>query len=259
MANSETVLDTRDEMTTTLKPLALAAAGRTGADIERLIREARQKARREKRTLSYTDIHTALTAGQAAMSPELIWRIAIHESGHALTRTMLGIGSVLTMSIGNGAGGFVESERSTNLIETEDWVQKQIACMLAGQAAEKLILGDTVVGSGGVEQSDLARATKLALDAETVLGFGQVHPLLYRSTDEQRSILSLDRQLSQHVNARLETAQAMALSLLSHHRQALLALAMRLAEAKVLDGTEVRELLGREMNAAAKGANNAVL
>lgn len=259
MDNSETVLDARDLMTTALKPLALAAAGSTGADIERLIREARQKARRGKRELTYRDIHAALTTGQATMSPELIWRIAIHESGHALTRTMLGIGSVLTMSIGNGAGGFVESERSANVIETEDWLQRQIACILAGQAAEKLILGDTVVGSGGVKQSDLARATKLALDAETVLGFGQVHPLLYRSADEQRSILSLDRQLAQHVNTRLEAAEALATSLLSHNRQALLALATRLVEAKVLDGIEARELLGRELNAAASSAANAAL
>jgi len=259
MGNSNTSPGSHDGMITALKPLALAAAGRTGADIERLIREARQKARRENRTLSYSDIHAALSADQATMSPELIWRVAIHESGHALTRTMLGSGPVLTMSIGNGAGGFVESERSANVIETEDWLQKQIACMLAGQAAEKLILGDTVVGSGGIEQSDLARATKLALDAETVLGFGQVRPLLYRSADEQRTILSLDRELAQHVNARLEAAQTMAMSLLSCHRQALLALATRLAEAKVLDGTEVRDLLEREMNTAAKGTDNTVL
>jgi SpoVK/Ycf46/Vps4 family AAA+-type ATPase len=67
-----------------LKPLALAAAGKTGADIERHIREARQKARREKRPLTYTDIHEALSVGQTAMPPELIWRIAVHEAGHAL-------------------------------------------------------------------------------------------------------------------------------------------------------------------------------
>jgi cell division protease FtsH len=257
MAESNTSLDASGIINTALKPLALAAAGRTGADIERLVREARQKARRERRKLTYSDIHAALTADQAALSPELIWRIAVHESGHALTRTVLGIGSVLIMSIGNGFGGFVESERSADVIETGDWLQKQIACKLAGRAAEKLIFGDTVIGSGGVEESDLARATKLALDAETAFGLGQVHPLLYRSGDVQSSILSLDRELARNVNSRLETAEALAMGLLSHNRGALLALATRLADVKVLDGAEVRELLDRHLTRSTSGSSSA--
>jgi ATP-dependent Zn protease len=257
MAESSTSLDAPVVINTALKPLALAAAGRTGADIERLIREARQKARRERRKLTYSDIHAALTADQAALSPELIWRIAVHESGHALTRTILGIGSVLTMSIGNGFGGFVESERSADVIETGDWLQKQIACKLAGRAAEELIFGDTVIGSGGVEQSDLARATKLALDAETAFGLGQVHPLLYRSAEVQSSILSLDRELARNVNSRLEAAEALAMGLLSANRDALLALATRLADVKVLDGAEVRELLDRHLTRSTIGSASA--
>jgi hypothetical protein len=79
-----------------LQQLALAAAGKTGADIERLIREARQKARREKRQLTYTDIHEALTAGQTTMPPELVWRIAVHEAGHALAWTLFDIAIVQT-------------------------------------------------------------------------------------------------------------------------------------------------------------------
>lgn len=257
MTESNTSPNALDVMIRALRPLALSAAGRTGADIERLIREARQKARRERRKLTYSDIHAALTADQAALSPELIWRIAVHESGHALTRTMLGIGSVLTMSIGNGFGGFVESERSTDVIETGDWLQKQIACKLAGHAAEKLIFGDTLIGSGGVEQSDLARATKLALDAETAFGLGQVHPLLYRSAEVQSSILSLDRELAKNVNTRLEAAEVLAMGLLSQNHDALLALAKRLAESKVLDGNEVRELLDRHLTRSTSGSSSA--
>jgi len=233
-----------------LQPLALAAAGRTGADIERLIREARQKARREKRQLTYSDIHVALTAGQAAMPPELIWRIAVHEAGHALAWTAFDIATVLTVTIGNGSGGFVESDMRRDVIQTEVWLNQMIACALAGRAAEELIFGDCVLGSGGSEMSDLARATKLATDAEANLGFGQAHPLLYRSVEDQPSILSLDRQLAQHVDARLVAAEAMASKLLSQERNALVALATRLAEAKTMDGAEVRALLAREMSAA---------
>lgn len=233
-----------------LQPLALAAAGKTGADIERLIREARQKARREKRPLTYSDIHSALTAGQLAMPPELVWRIAVHEAGHALAWTAFDIATVQTVTVGNGSGGFVESDMRTDVVQTEEWLNQMIACALAGRAAEKLVFGDCVLGSGGSETSDLAHATRLATDAESNLGFGQAQPLLYRSVEAQPSILSLDRQLAQHVHNRLEAGEALAIKLLSQHRSALLALATRLAHAKTLDGSEVRTLLALEMNVA---------
>ena len=237
-----------------LQPLALAAAGRTGADIERLIREARLKARREKRPLTYSNIHEALTAGQSTMPPELIWRIAVHEAGHALAWTVFDIAIVRTVTVGSGSGGFVESDLRGDVIQTEEWLNKMIACALAGRAAERHIFGDCTVGSGGTEMSDLARATRLATDAEANLGFGRAQPLLYRAVEAQSSILLLDRQLAQHVDARLVAAEALATGLLSRHHPALLALATRLAEAKSLDGGEVRALLAREMDAATSTA-----
>jgi SpoVK/Ycf46/Vps4 family AAA+-type ATPase len=118
--------------------LALAAVGKTGADIERLIREARQKARREKRQLTYTDIHAALTAGQTAMPPELIWRIAVHEAGHALAWTAFDIAIVQTATVGNGSGGFVESEmRQGCQFRPRTWLNQDDCCALAGQGGRK--------------------------------------------------------------------------------------------------------------------------
>ncbi|MGJ8572369.1 MAG: ATP-dependent Zn protease [Hoeflea sp.] len=245
------------DVNSALLPLALAAAGSTGADVERLVREARQKARRERRQLTYSDIHAALTAGQAAMPPELIWRIAVHEAGHALAWTAFDLATVLTVTVGNGSGGFVESEMRRGVVQTQSWLNQTIACVLAGQAAEKLIFGEAGVGSGGNERSDLARATRFATDAETNVGFGRAQPLLYRSLEEQPSMLSLDRQLAQHVHDRLEASERMALELLSRHHHALLALATRLAETKTLDGGEVRALLTQEMNNATPGSKKA--
>jgi hypothetical protein len=94
----------------------------------------------------------------------------------------------------------------------------------------------------------------LATDAEANLGFGQAQPLLYRSVEAQPSILSLDRQLAQQVHSRLEAGEALATGMLSQHRGALLALATRLADAKTLDGSEVRSLLAQEMNAVTPGS-----
>ena len=227
-----------------LKQLAMAAFGRTGADIERLTREARQKARRQNRQMTYSDISSSLTAGQDVMSVELLWRIAVHESGHALAWVGFDVGSVLTVTVGNGSGGFVDSKIKQGVIQNEAWLNKMLACTLAGHAAEMLIFGDATIGSGGNDQSDLARATKLALDAETSLGLGKILPLLYRQTNDQTPILLHDRQLAQHVHTRLEVAEGMATDLLSKHRDVLLLLAKRLAVAKTINGDEVHELLG---------------
>ena len=232
-----------------LKPLAMSALGRTGADIERLIREARQKARRQKRKLTYADINDALCAGQNTMSEELLWRIAIHESGHALAMIGLNLGTIQTISVGTGAGGFVESDIKRHAIQGEDWINRMLAFTLAGRTAEMLVLGSTGMGSGGTDNSDLAQATNLALDAETNLGFGERHPLLYHRFQDQSLILSQDRQLADLVHTRLKAAEAMANDLLNQNRDALLQLAKRLATEKVLDGDEVQNLIGKKMRA----------
>ncbi|MBO6920476.1 MAG: ATP-dependent Zn protease [Rhizobiaceae bacterium] len=231
-----------------LKPLAMSALGNTGADIERLIREARQKARRQKRKLNYDDIKDALSPGQNSMSEELLWRIALHESGHALAMIGFDLGTIRTISVGIGAGGFIESNIRQHATQDEDWISRMLAFTLAGRAAEMLVLGSTGMGSGGTDNSDLAQATHLALDAETNLGFGKHHPLLYRRFKDQSLMLSQDHQLAQRVNTRLEAAEAMAKKLLNQNRDVLLELANRLATAKVLDGAEVQNLIGRNMN-----------
>lgn len=230
-------------MQAALKPLALAAAGRTGADIERVIREARQKARRQNRQMTYDDIMAALTAGQSSMGPELLWRVAVHESGHAFVISLLKIADIQTVSVGTGQGGFVDSLPKTGMVENNDWLQKLIACLLAGRAAEKLIFGDTGIGSGGTSASDLARATKLATDAEASFGLGHHHPLLYRAVNDSSSILSFDKQLASDVHKRLVQAELIASKLLSKNREQLLLLARHLADSKVVDGDELRQLL----------------
>jgi cell division protease FtsH len=64
-----------------LKTLARKAQGLTGADIERWVREARQKARREGRKLAYGDLESLLAGAKPARSTALRMRIAVHEAG----------------------------------------------------------------------------------------------------------------------------------------------------------------------------------
>lgn len=231
-----------------LKKLAMSALGKTGADVERLIREARQKARRQERQITYADIHEALSADQQRMSTELLWRISIHEAGHALALISFELGTIQTMSVGNGAGGHIESQLNQYIIHDEKWVNEMLAFTLAGRAAEILIFGDAAMGSGGSEKSDLALATSLAIRAETSLGFGQQHPLLYRNIVDQTLLLTRDKRLAQQVHKRLGAAEKMGSDLLAQHEDVLRFLANELSARKALDGEDVRTLIGSKLS-----------
>ncbi|MBX9459673.1 MAG: hypothetical protein KL863_28635 [Rhizobium sp.] len=55
-----------------LRPLALLAAGRSGADIERLVREARARARRQHRPVTWSDIKAALLSSERETNAVLV-------------------------------------------------------------------------------------------------------------------------------------------------------------------------------------------
>lgn len=241
---SEAIHVIMNEHRSILQRLALLATGSTGADIERLVRDVRRKSRRQQRSLTFIDIEHALLAGQPRLSDDLRWRIPIHEVGHAIAFSTTGIAEVMTVSIGIGGMGQVISRQHQHLEQTEDWLMRKVACMLAGRTAELLIFGDTVAGAGGYDDSDLAMATDHAIAAEARLGFSDEQPLLYRSAAVTINALGLDRHLADRVDARLVAAEAMTRDLLESQREALITIAERLKDVGVMTGEEFRRLLG---------------
>lgn len=179
-----------------LRPLARLAVGRSGADIERLVREARLKARRAGQKLAWNDLVQALRDGRLDRPEPLRWRMAVHEAGHALVHLKVGTGRIVVISIEAEQGGMVRIEPERHVLETEAWTAAQIVVRLAGRAAEDIVFGDPVAGSGGPPESDLAVATDIAMQLEASLGFGRHQPLLHRSMDNRSHMLALDAQLA---------------------------------------------------------------
>ncbi|MBC7281575.1 ATP-dependent Zn protease [Hoeflea sp.] len=231
---------------TALQSLALLAIGRTGADIERMVREARQQARRDSRDLTWTDIERALGAQHMTMSDDLRWRVAAHEAGHAIAWTLLRIGKVESVTIGLREMGQVTVDRYRHLPQTEIWLTRTMAAILAGRVAEQIVIGEVIAGSGGGDESDLAKATLVALDAETSLGFSDHQPLLYRASLRGFDVLSLDRDLADRVNGRLLAAETIVRELLEKHETKLKTIAARLNETGVMSGEELRHLTGMD-------------
>lgn len=225
-----------------LRRLALLAAGHTGADIERLVREVRRGTRRTGRSLSWSDIADALHGERLQISDDLRWRTAVHEAGHAVAYTLLEVGEVVTARAGTATGGKVETRIHQAVLQDEEGLMRLMACMLAGRAGESVILDAVTVGSGGDPSSDLANATYLAIELETALGCSADQPLLYRPPGGSDALL-YNPQLTERVNTRLEAAMETATTLLRGNKQALLNIARELNEHCVLDGEQVRALI----------------
>jgi len=234
-----------------LRSLALLALGKTGADIERLVREVRRKLRREGRTMVWADLETALRDGQAAMSNDLRWRASVHEAGHALIYTLTGIARVQSASVGLLGLGMVATLANDHLPQNETWLMNVMAAILAGRTAEQLLFGETLAGAGGADESDLARATDMALTAETRLGFSRHQPLLYRPPGVAMNELALDRDLADRVNARLLTAETIARRLLEEHKDLHHEIAVRLSVTGIIAGDELRAMINSAKGGAA--------
>jgi ATP-dependent Zn protease len=226
-----------------LRPLARLAVGRSGADIERLVREARSAARRDGRTLRWSDLVDALGGERSKRPHDVRWRMAVHETGHALVQLLIGSGTITLVSIDADHGGMVRIDPDEHRLETEAWTMDEITVRLAGRIAEELIFGNPLAGSGGPPESDLAVATDLAVMMETSLGFGRHQPLLYRSMTDRSHMLALDARLAARVNARLEECSARANAILAAERDTHLWLANTILRHGVLEGPELDAVL----------------
>jgi len=142
--------------------------GSTGADIARYVREIRARARDHARPVSEDDV-AAVLAPPDHRPEELLHRIAIHESGHAIVAHRLGR-TVRSLSLSLKAGGLGGCAISTRPhMFTRETLHDEVMICLAGRAAE---IAFGLQASSGAS-ADLAQATELITRAHAVYGFGR--------------------------------------------------------------------------------------
>jgi ATP-dependent Zn protease len=105
------------------------------------------------------------------------------------------------------------------------------------------VFGFPSPGAGGAANSDLARATSLALSVERTWGGGDNLPLLYRPAKDDTAVLDHDRDLAMRIHEKLERAEARAIEIIDNHRAGFDALVTSLAEAQALQGADVVRIL----------------
>jgi len=243
MATTQINEGTADAVQALLHRLATRAMGLTGADVERIVRQARRKARREKRPIRFEDLEEGIRMDRPQLPYDLRWRFAIHEAGHAVVHHALKLGPIHGINIDTAHGGYSQLGFTRSGSDTLGYHEDMLAVLMAGRAAERVVTGSVSSGSGGADHSDLARATRLALAMERSLGFGSIQPLLYREDKDPSVVLDGNPDLAARVHARLEQALARATEVLHDKRDRLDALIKALFDAQVLEGTFVTSLL----------------
>lgn len=218
-----------------ISALARKAVGRSAADLDGAVREARSVARQRGEKLSAR--HLSESLGVAKEDPEIIRRVAVHEAGHAIAAVRLGVGRVGRI-VASPDFGHVRLLDARPLISADD-VTNKIALLLAGRAAEELILGSASTGAGGGPQSDLARASELALRLE--LSWGLTDQGIFYHADPERALEVATAAIRARANVRLREAMARVTGLLKREHEALTALAEVLVRERTLEPGDWRD------------------
>jgi cell division protease FtsH len=248
-----------------LKVIAQRTAGFAGADLANLVNEAALlAARNDKTAVDRLDFESAidrLIAGlekKRVMSTKERQIVAYHESGHAIVATVLpGLDPVHKISIvqrGFGALGYtMQLPLEDRYLMTRTDLHSQLAVLLGGRTAEEIALGEISTGA----QNDLQRATDIARAMVTEFGMSdELGAINYDGNKRQRFLdipMPQERGLygedtAQKIDAEIKRiltdAHNKARQILIDNRDKLESVTIRLLEVEVMEGDELRGLMG---------------
>ncbi|WP_249803793.1 MULTISPECIES: AAA family ATPase [unclassified Bradyrhizobium] len=223
-----------------ISAVVASAAGMTGADAERVVKEARRVARRENRVLRFDDLRRAVV-GDTDISDEQRWRTAVHEAGHAVVDVLrFGADGVVANTTRTDQRLGMSMRTATLAFDgTATAYRFRIEVLLAGRAAEEVLLGEPSDGA----REDLAEATRLSCAMLGGLGLAGPSPLTHLG--DLRRAEEFLRYADIRAAAGIELAEAdrTCHDLLEANRSALIAVARQLFERSSVVGAEIAALL----------------
>lgn len=200
-----------------LERVARGTPGLVGADLANIVNEAALNAvRNNRKTVLQEDFEEAIEKVMAGlrkknrlMNSQERERVAIHETGHAVTAALTaGSDPVEKISIiprGLGALGYtIQLPEEERYILTENELIARIDVLLGGRAAEQAMLGDISTGAA----DDLSRATDLIRKMITEYGMSDKYRNVYLPTRRGNSFLGdatpLQREYSEKTQAYID-------------------------------------------------------
>jgi cell division protease FtsH len=221
-----------------LEEICLLAIGSTGADVEKVVKDAARFARHEQRPMELRDLRRALVDVDDRDAASMR-RAAVHEAGHLLVDVVL-FGEPehvhATIATSEDRGGATTRVKSPTLAGTYADYFQRLQVFLAGRAAEEIVHGGPSHGSGGRRGSDLQLATALAAAMVASLGLAGPHPLLFLAELGDTDDLLSYHDVRQAAYAELRKAAESCMAILTQHRAALEEMIARLLKAGRLDG-----------------------
>lgn len=218
----------------TLRTLARQAVGQSAAEIDAAIRAARADARHDGTALTPAMLRRHLGVTDDGHTQNIDRRIAIHECGHAIVCAALGRGTVTRILV-SATGGEIYRRGGAHQGLRADH-EAELAHILAGRAAECLVLGQASSGAGGNAQSDLALATNLAIAIDSSLGLGS-EGLVW--SDTPATFLLRDPTTRHRIRQRLENAEKRATDILRLNEQLLREMADELLTKREFNEDEI--------------------
>ncbi len=248
-----------------LRVIAARTAGFAGADLANLVNEAALlAARNDKPAVDMKDFESAidrLIAGlekKRVMSQKEREIVAYHESGHAIVASVLpGLDPVHKISIvqrGFGALGYTMQLplEDRYLMQRRD-LEHQLAVLLGGRTAEELALGEISTGA----QNDLQRATDIARAMVTEFGMSDALGAINYDSNKRARFLDIPmpqergmyaeqtaEQIDSEIKRIVTEAHNTARTILAENREKLERVTRRLLDIEVMEGEELRTLLG---------------
>ena len=246
--------------------IAVRTPGFSGADLANVINEAALlAARRNKNFITMDELSEAIeraVAGLERKSRVLNEKerriVAFHEAGHAITGELVDdtnpVQKISIIPRGVGALGYtLNTPLEDRYLMTKAELLGRICGLLGGRAAEDLVFKENSTGAA----NDLMRATQLAESMVKEYGMSETLGLVaHREDRNQNQFLGFaasDRAYSEETARRIDEEVAgiidasyqRALKILTAERDALEQVVDILFEKEIMEGDELRRILGK--------------
>ncbi|MDA7503911.1 ATP-dependent zinc metalloprotease FtsH [bacterium] len=246
-----------------LEEVANGSIGFSGAELKNLVNEAALHAAREGKTeVEMEDFDSARDKIMMGVPREDVMNekerrmTAYHEAGHAILGWKLPevdpVHKVTIVPRGRALGvtQFVPEEERFHMGETR--LRQQLAMMLGGRTAEKMIFDEYSAGA----EDDLKRSSQIARRMVSAWGMSdKIGPVAYRDSDEhpflgkemheQRKYSDQTAALiDQEMRAVMLQAEGLARTTLDENRDVLEQLVLALMENEIVDRDQLEQIMG---------------
>jgi cell division protease FtsH len=250
-----------------LKKIAARTPGFVGADLANLVNEAALlAARKNKEAVTSAEFDEAIdrvVAGlekkKRVMNPKEKEIVAYHESGHAIVAESVehadSVHKITIIPRGVAALGYTQQQPTEDrYLMTKSELLDRMAVLLGGRVAEELVFGEISTGA----QNDLQRATDIARSMVTEYGMSDRLGLVTYERERRpmflpESFTSGGKTYSEEKAAEIDEEIAKVVedthqrvrNILGEKREVLNQLAKLLLEKEIVQGEEMRALLGK--------------